>query len=208
MREAAIALFGREGFGVPLRTIASDAGITAGRIVQLFDSKDGLQRACDEHVFGMIREGKRESMRPGSGTSVFLGMLADLDDRVPYMAYAARSVQAGGQHAREFIDHVVDDAVAYVTEYVAGGAVLPSRDERARVRYLVESSLGHLALRLSLDAPRSSEELADSFRRYVGDVTLPALELYTQGFLTDRRMLDAYLLYVGDPPGQDQAESA
>jgi len=35
---------------------------------------------------------------------------------------------------------------------------------------------------------------------------LPTLELFTEGFLTTRRMLDDYLRYVGDrpPPGEEQ----
>jgi hypothetical protein len=32
------------------------------------------------------------------------------------------------------------------------------------------------------------------------DQILPTLELFTEGILTTRRMLDDYLLYVGDPP--------
>jgi hypothetical protein len=35
----------------------------------------------------------------------------------------------------------------------------------------------------------------------MSDLYLPMLELFTEGFLTTRRMLDDYLLYVGDPPG-------
>lgn len=208
VREAAIAVFGREGLHAPLRSVAAEAGLTAGRIVQLFGSKDALQRHCDEHVFSVIRTTKRDAMVNGAGSASALGRLAMLDEYVPYVAYVARSVQAGGQHAREFIDHMVDDALAYITDAVVAGTVVPSRDERARVRYLTESSLGHLALRLSLDSPQSAEELSSCLRRHLDGVMLPALELYTQGFLTDRRMLDSYLLYVGDPPDPEQAASA
>ena len=34
----------------------------------------------------------------------------------------------------------------------------------------------------------------------MSDIYPPMLELFTQGFLSSRRMLDDYLLYVGDPP--------
>lgn len=207
VREAAIAVFGREGLHAPLRAVADEAGLTAGRIVQLFGSKDGLRRACDDHVFGVIRTAKRDTMVGGAGATM-ISRFAMLDEYVPYLAYVARSVQAGGEHAREFIDHMVEDALAYMADAVAAGTVLPSRDERARVRYLTEISLGHLALRLSLDAPQDAEELASCLRAHLDAIALPALELYTQGFLTDRRMLDSYLLYVGDPPDQEQAASA
>lgn len=208
VRASAIAVFGREGLGASLRTIAADAGLTAGRVVQLFGSKEELRRACDDHVFGVIREVKREAMVRSPGAATTLEQLAMLDEYVPYVAYVARSIQAGGEQARAFIEHMVEDAVEYVTDAVAAGTLLPSRDERARVRYLTEISLGHLALRLSLDAPESDEDLRSSLRRHIDGILLPALELYTQGFLVDRRMLDAYLLYVGDPPTSDQASSA
>lgn len=199
VRESAVAIFGREGLGASLRAIAAEAGLTAGRIVQLFGSKEGLQLACDEHVLGVIRGVKRDVMVPAAGSAAF-SQLAMMDEYVPYVAYVARSVQAGGPHSQQFIEHMVDDAVGYVSDAVAAGTVIPSRDERARVRYMTESSLGHLALRLSLDTPRSAEELNACLRHHFETTTLPALELFTQGFLTDRRMLDAYLLYVGDPP--------
>jgi len=32
---------------------------------------------------------------------------------------------------------------------------------------------------------------------------LPVLELFTEGLLTTRQMLDHYLNYVGDPPSAD-----
>jgi hypothetical protein len=43
-------------------------------------------------------------------------------------------------------------------------------------------------------------EFAVLFRRYVEDLALPALELFSQGLLVDRSMLDEYLMYVPDPP--------
>jgi AcrR family transcriptional regulator len=208
VRAAAVAVFGRDGLGASLRSIAADAGLTAGRIVQLFGSKEELRRECDEHVFAVIREVKRDAMVRAHGSAATLEHLVMIDEYVPYVAYVARSVHAGGEQARAFIEHMVEDALDYVGDAVAAGTLLPSRDERARVRYLTESSLGHLALRLSLDAPQSAEELRSSMRAHIDDIVLPALELYTQGFLADRRMLDAYLLYVGDPPTSDQAASA
>lgn len=205
IREAAVRVFGREGLGAPLRSVAAEAGVSAGRIVQLFGSKDALHRACDEHVLAVVRDLKREGMTD-AGASL-LTRLAMVDELVPYVAYIARSVQAGGEHARTFVQHMVDDAMGYVADAVAAGVVRPSHDEGARVRYLTESALGHLALRLSLDAPRDGDELVACLRRHLDSTTLPLLELFTQGFLADRRMLDEYLMYVGDPPAREQAQA-
>jgi AcrR family transcriptional regulator len=55
LRDAAIARFGRDGFAVGLRAIAAHAGVTAALIVHHFGSKEGLRRACDEHVLAVVR---------------------------------------------------------------------------------------------------------------------------------------------------------
>jgi hypothetical protein len=52
------------------------------------------------------------------------------------------------------------------------------------------------------------EEFPELFRRYVDDLALPALELFTEGLLVDRSMLDEYLMYVPDPPAGDADNAA
>ena len=51
---------------------------------------------------------------------------------------------------------------------------------------------------LSTNAPGGSTPIPPQ-----QDQILPTLELFTEGLLTSRRMLDDYLLYVGDPPEAD-----
>lgn len=200
VRRAAIHRFARDGFGASLRTIADDAGVTAGRIVQLFGSKAGLRHACDEEVFRTIRDSKIEAIGAHGDATALFAQLATMPAFAPLVAYVARSVQAGGDRARGFVDHMVDDAVEYLGTAVADGTIVASRDERARARYLVETSLAHLALRLSIAGPLGHAQLLEFLEAHVATVALPALELYSQGLFTDRRMLDTYLLYVGDPP--------
>ena len=48
IREAALRLFGRSGFGVSLRTIAQAAGVSPGLVIHHFGSKDGLRAAVDD----------------------------------------------------------------------------------------------------------------------------------------------------------------
>jgi hypothetical protein len=73
------------------------------------------------------------------------------------------------------------------------------------VRFLVLSSLGSMLLALTLDPPEDPGDLQGTLRRFLTEQYLPQVELFTQGFLTGRRMLDDYLLYVGDPPSSDRA---
>ncbi len=47
------------------------------------------------------------------------------------------------------------------------------------------------------------EEFVAAVRSGRHHQTLPMLELFTEGVLTTRRMLDDYLMFVGDPPATD-----
>ncbi|WP_232499666.1 TetR/AcrR family transcriptional regulator [Agromyces humatus] len=202
VRDAAIVRFGRDGFEVGLRAIAKDAGVSAAGIVKLFGSKDGLREACDEHVFAVVRDTKREVLADRGAPGAFIGQLAMMDGYRPMIAYTLRSIQAGGEHARDFIEHMVADAVEYVAAGVEAGVIVPSRDEEARVRFLLGSTLGSLLLELSMNTDPDAIDTAAFWERALGRLTLPALELYTEGFLVDRDMLDAYLLYIPDPPAE------
>lgn len=205
IRDAAIERFARDGFGASLRAVAADAGVSAALVVHHFGSKDGLREACDERVLEVVRSTKRDVITDAAGATPMWDWFANVEDYAATIGYVLRSLQAGGELARAFVDHLTEDAVAYVRESVDAGVAVPSRDEEARARFLVRSSMGSLLLSLTLDPPDDPHDLAAATRRYVDSIALPALELYTEGFLTNRRMLDEYLLYVGDPPGDPAA---
>ncbi len=207
VRDAAIVRFGSDGFGASLRTIAADAGVSAALIVHHFGSKDALREACDEHVLRVIRENKQEAV--GGSPAAMLAALADVEQFAPHAAYVVQALGAGGGLATAFLEHLVEDAESYLVPAVASGVVRPSLDEEARARFLTLSSVGLLLLHLRLRGEPGSgtgsstapgPELAAALRELSDEVTLPALELYTQGLFVDRRMLDAYLPYVPDPP--------
>jgi AcrR family transcriptional regulator len=208
IRDAAIGRFGREGFDVGLRAIAADAGVSAAAIVKLFGSKDGLRAACDEHVFTVVRESKREVLGDSGGPGAFIGQLARLEAYRPMIAYALRSIQDGGEHAREFLEHMITDAIAYVTAGVEAGTIVPSRNEEARVRFLMGATLGSLLIDLSMNDDPQALETSEFWERALDRLTLPALEVYTEGFLMDRTLLETYLLYITDPPAASAGPSA
>lgn len=201
IRQAAIARFGRDGFDASLRTIAHDAGVSAASVVKIFGSKDALRTQCDEYVFAIIREGKRSVIATSSGApGAFIAQLARMEEYRPLIAYVLRTIQAGGPTARSFIDHMVEDALQYMADAVAEGLVVPSLDEESRIRFLIGATLGNLLLALSTEPDPGAIESAEFWDRALATLTLPALELYTDGLLTSREMLEAYLLYVPDPP--------
>ncbi|WP_125777855.1 TetR/AcrR family transcriptional regulator [Antribacter gilvus] len=207
IRDAAVARFAVEGFAVPVRAIAADAGVSPGLVLHHFGSKEGLRAECDEHVLELIRTSKRDVLAAESGPTSFLAEIATVADRAPLVGYVLRSLQAGGPVGRAFVEHMIQDAVEYLREGVAAGLIQPSRDEEARARYLTMSSLGALLAELALTPTATLDELTTVVTTYFGRIALPALELYTEGFLTTRRMLDDYLMYVPDPPGTPVADS-
>ncbi|MEU8223691.1 TetR family transcriptional regulator [Kribbella sp. NPDC048915] len=198
IRDAAIVRFGRDGFGAGLRAVAADAGVTAGLVVHHFGSKDGLRAACDAHVLGVIRS---EKLKVTTRSLNAITQLADVEQYAPYALYSLRSMQAGGELGRQFVDRMAEDALEYLEVGVQAGTIKPSRDPVARARYLTYHYTGYLLLWMSLyGGPVEIEQFRTELRRLADEVTLPALELFTDGLLTDRTMLDDYVEYVNAPP--------
>lgn len=199
VRDAAVGLFGRSGFNVSVRAIADAAGVSPGLILHHFGSKQGLREACDDYVLRRIRDYKEQAVRPASADQLLLTM-ASVEESAPLVGYALQSLLAGGDLARSFIDHFAADAEEWIAEGVRAGTILPSLDEKARARYLTVQGFGALLLDLTLNPPEDPSDFASAMRGYLDRMGLPSTELFTQGLLADRSMLDAYLMYVGDPP--------
>ncbi len=207
IRDAAVLRFARSGFGATVREIAADAGVSPALVIHHFGSKEKLHAACDEHVLAWIAESKRKNMGPATSGRL-VQVLTEAEEFAPLLGYVLRSLQAGGGVAAAFVEHMIEDAQEYTAEAVEAGIVKPSLDEAKRVRFLVLSSLGSMLLALTLDPPEDPGDLQGTLRRFLTEQYLPQVELFTQGFLTSRRMLDDYLLYVGDPPSSPGADGA
>ncbi|MEY8015128.1 TetR/AcrR family transcriptional regulator [Mycobacterium servetii] len=190
IRDAAIAQFGEHGFGVGVRAIAETAGVSAALVIHHFGSKDGLRKACDDYLAEEIRSGKLEAMRSPDPASWFAQM-AEIESYAPLMAYLVRSMQDGGELAKTLWRKMIDNAETYLDEGVRSGALKPSRDPRARAKYLSITGGGGFMLYLHMhDTPT---DLRAVLRDYAHDMMLPALEIYTEGLMADRTMYDAFL---------------
>lgn len=190
IRDAAIAQFGEHGFGIGLRAIAEAAGVSAGLVIHHFGSKDGLRKACDDYVAQEIRDSKSEAMR-SSDPATWLGQLAEIESYAPLMAYLVRSMQSGGELAKMLWRNMIDNTAAYLEEGVQIGTIKPSRDPQARAKYLSITGGGGFLLYLQMhDTPT---DLRKVLRDYAEDMVLPALEIYSEGLLTDHTMYDAFL---------------
>jgi AcrR family transcriptional regulator len=190
IRDAAIAQFGEHGFGVGLRSIAQAAGVSAALVIHHFGSKDGLRKACDDYIADEIRSTKSEAMRsrePG----IWFAQLAAIESYAPMMAYLVRAMQSGGELAKMLSRRMIDDAESYLEEGVRIGTLKPSRDPRARAKYLAITGGGGFLMYLQIhDTPT---DLRAVLRDYARDMLLPSLEVYTEGLMADSTMYDAFL---------------
>jgi AcrR family transcriptional regulator len=206
IRDAAVECFAAEGFDAPFRVVAARAGVSPALITHHFGSKSALRDACDTEVLRRYREMKAEGIAEPSArmlaTLTAPGMSATL------IVYVLRAILAGGTSAREFIDHLIDDARQVMADSVAAGLVRPSRDEEARLRYLTYESVGALIVQFVTMPDVTPEEFASSLHAKAQDTILPTLELYTEGLLTDRQLLDDYLAYRDAPPAESTTSTA
>jgi AcrR family transcriptional regulator len=195
IRDAAIEQFGRHGFGVGIRTIAEAAGVSAALVIHHFGSKDGLRKACDDHVAAEVLATKSESIT-SNDPATWLAQMAEIESYAPLMAYLVRSMQSGGDLAKALWQRMIDNVEQYLDEGVRAGTVKPSRDPKARARFLAMANGGGFLLYLQMH--EDATDLRRVLRDYAQDMVLPALELYTNGLMADSTMYDAFLANQGD----------
>lgn len=190
IRDAAIDLFGRDGFGVSVRSIAAAAGVSPGLVIHHFGSKEKLHRACDDYVAETIRTAKSETMQ-ASDPAMWLTQMAEIEQYAPMMAYLVRSMRSSGPLAKMLWRTMIDNTEQYIEEGVRAGTLKPSIDPKARARFL--GLMGGGAFLLYLELHEDPSDLRAVLRDYAEDMVLPALELYTHGLMADSTMYDAFL---------------
>lgn len=184
--DAAVHLFGEHGVrGTSLKAISAEAGVSQALIVHHYGSKDGLHRACDEHVTHLIRVSKEQSLDAEHQFDLFVG-LQRLEHGRPLLRYLIRSLTEGGANVTQLIDGMVADAQEYLARGECAGLIKPSEVPRERAVLLVIWSLGALALHEQVDRLLGVDFLAEhapaeSLQPYLR----PAMELYAQGLVTD-----------------------
>lgn len=202
IRDAALTRFGQEGFGVSVRAIAEEAGVSPGLVIHHFGSKEKLRAACDEYVLRLTSETKSEVVTRMSATH-FLQQLAEVDGYGDVFGYLMRSLRSGGQVASALFERMVQDVEAYLAEGERAGTIKPSRDPAARARYAVSLSLGSLMLHTTMRPQDADQDPSTVLREWVDAYMLPALELYTEGLLLDSTFLEAFVAHRDDPPATD-----
>ena len=190
IRDAAIEQWGQHGFNVGLRAIAEAAGVSAALVIHHFGSKEGLRKACDDYIAEEVRSAKSESLRSADPATWFAQM-AEIESYAPMMRYLVRSMQSGTELAKTFWRRMLENAEEYLEEGVRAGTLKPSRDPEARAKYLGLTGGGGFLLYLQMhDNPT---DMAAVLHDYGEEMVLPALEVYTNGLMTDSTMYDAFV---------------
>ena len=116
--------------------------------------------------------------------------MAEIESYAPMMAYLVRSMQTGGELARHLWQTMIRNAESYLDDGVRAGTIRPSRDPAARAKYLAMAGGGAFLLYMQLhDNPT---DLRAVLRDYGNDMMMPALEVFTEGLLTDSTMLETF----------------
>ncbi|PQZ93764.1 TetR family transcriptional regulator [Arthrobacter sp. MYb227] len=201
LRDAAIESFAAHGFAESLRAIATRAGVSAGLVRHHFGSKEALRAECDATVLERYKNLKTESLA-AAPQQLFAQLPASREGGI-LIVYILRSVREGGTAGREFVENMIREATVFSREAVARGLVVPSRDEEARTRFLVQQALGLLVVSFALGQEVPLDDFGAVRDRFYAESMLPTLELYTEGLFTTHEYLDEYVAYMAttkNPP--------
>jgi len=190
IRDAAIVLFGRDGFDrTSVRAVAEAAGVSAGLVIHHFGSKDGLRAACDEYIVDEFLGRKNDLVGPQPQVAAKIQLwLSDLERFRPQGDYLARMLAADNSAADELFDALLAATAEMLREQTAAGIMREVSDPQITALYVTAYGVMPLLLQRQLARSVGEDHLTTDFLRRS---TLPILELYTHGLYTDDRFLVA-----------------
>ena len=207
IRDAALAAFAVDSSGnATVRAIAERAGVSPALVLHHFGSKDGLRQACDGYVLELLT-GEIERAAADITPTTVIALIDRQPEFVTVGLYCRRTLTEPRPFARELFAVLLRDTERYYQAMVAAGTVRPTGDPTGRALTMMALGLGSqlLAPLLRPDAPLPDALLAMSER-----LTLPSLELMTDGLYTGPELLDRYREHLArraeqpdpdDPPG-------
>jgi AcrR family transcriptional regulator len=199
IRDTAIECFAENGLDSSFRMIATLAGVSPGLITHHFASKASLRAECDHEVLRRYHALKSEAIADPSG--YLFARLAAPGGAAIVVVYMLRAIHAGGHASRMFLENLLEETRAVMAESVASGLVRASRDEEARARYLTYQAMGAMLLEFLAEPEATPDEFVASLGARQRDTILPVLELYTEGLLASRDLLDDYVRHLEQPLG-------
>jgi AcrR family transcriptional regulator len=146
IRDVALARFPRDGFeATTVRSLAEEAGVSPALVIHHFGSKEGLRKACDNHVIDQIRTVKRDAIETGKVNDASM-MSAGFQSAGPLMRYMAWALGAGSPAAAQFFDDMVTESAVLLELAAQHGVLAPSPDPRARAAMQLAMQMGSLLM--------------------------------------------------------------
>lgn len=188
IRDAAIRLFATDGFAATsVRVIADEAGVSPALVMHHFGSKEGLRRACDEHVL-MTVIGEKAKLLDADLLSSMHGWLTTPERFKGAFDYVARTLSEPSELGTTLFEGLVTRTRALLAEGVERGTTRTSRDPEMQAIIIALHGLAPLVLQHHLGSYLGHDGLS---KDVIQRMTLPVLELYTHGLYTTSSYLDA-----------------
>ena len=150
IREAALNLFGTEGFAVSVRIIADTAGCSPGLVIHHFGNKDGLREAVDQSVLEVLfqRFGGIPKELPADELSRSMGnAFADVIGASPVVRqYIRRSLLEGTPASKTIFDELLALTNESLGQLQRAGGLRGDADPQWRPYQILFVILGTLLL--------------------------------------------------------------
>jgi AcrR family transcriptional regulator len=150
IREAALSLFGNEGFAVSVRAIADAAGCSPGLVIHHFGNKEGLREAVDQSVMDMLLQRFEgiPSQLPADELSRIMGdVFSDVIGESPVVRqYIRRSLLEATPASQTIFDELLALTNKSLRQLQRAGGLRESSDPQWRPYQLLFVILGTLLL--------------------------------------------------------------
>ncbi|GAA1055094.1 TetR family transcriptional regulator [Agromyces luteolus] len=174
---AALDRFAAHGYdAATMRDIAARAGVSTALVTHHFGTKQALRDECDARVARFIAA-KQDAAAPSEVLGEVLGS---------HGPYLARMLGDGGEASDALFDRLREVARASIDDGATSGWLRPSRDPDAQAVALVLLGVAPFLLLDRLAAWAGGDAEAALAR-----LAAPLAELYTDGLVTDDRLLAA-----------------
>lgn len=188
IRHAALEFFGRDGFAkTSVRSVAAAAGVSPALVIHHFASKDGLRRACDRHVIDEFI-GRNDELRGPDLVGTMSRWLVDSDTYRPAFDYLSRMIVEGSEAGDSLFDDLVASTEKMLVAGIEHGEMNQTSDVHMMAVLVAVYGLVPLVLERHMGRALGTAGLnGDAIKR----MTVPALELFTNGLYKSGAYLDA-----------------
>ncbi len=188
VRDAAIELFAAQGFtGASVKAIAEAAGVSPALVIHHYGSKEGLRRECDEYVTAsLLRKGIDSAEAPSA--NLVQRLLAEVPAGGPKFDYIARLLLEPGKAGDELFATLVKSTALNLAEGRKAGSIQPASDLETVALLITVFGLTQILMRDRFTQVLGADPLSvEGATR----LTLPTLEILTDGLYCDTELLDA-----------------